>query len=49
MQGSNFEPYIPTNTETWKQIFAEVSEGGVPYQAFYTMYSHNQKGTGERG
>ncbi len=48
MQGSNFEAYIPTNTEIWKTFFAEVSEGNVTFQAFYTVDRHNQKGAGER-
>ncbi len=48
MQGSNFEAYVPTNSEIWKKFFKEVSEGAVAYQPFFTVDENNQKGAGKR-
>ncbi len=47
MQGSNFETYVPTNSETWKKFFVQVSDGTIAYQLFYTVDEHNQKGAGK--
>ncbi len=47
MQRNSFEAYVPTNSETWKKFFAQVSDRSIVYQSFYTIDEHNQKRAGK--
>ncbi len=46
MNNSNFEAYAPTNTDTLKKFFSQVSEGKLSYKPCYIVEDERQKGAG---